>query len=74
MDHEAICDCPFMARCETHADPLIGEKRKGPDGLGCQGQSDTYRGKHCRSFACAYLSIVVADALKTTPRRPAGQG
>jgi len=74
MDHEAICDCPFLARCETFADPLIDQRRKGPEGLGCQGQNDRYRGKHCKTFACAYLSMVLTDALKPTPTRPAGGG
>jgi len=64
MDHEDVRDCPFMRNCATFADPLIDEARKGPGGLGCRNQSDTYRGKHCKAFACSYLSMVVSDVLK----------
>ena len=71
MDHEAICDCPFMDHCETFGDPLIDKVRKGPDGLGCRDQNDIYRGRHCRTFACAYLSMVVSDVLKHPAPAPA---
>jgi len=64
MDHEAICDCPFRERCATFNDPLIDEARKGPLALGCRGQNDIYRAKHCRTFACAYLSAVVSEAFR----------
>ena len=70
MDHEAICECLFAARCATCADPLIDEARKGPTGLGCHQQSDVYRSKHCKPFACKYLTVVFDDAL----HRPAGGG
>jgi len=63
MDHEAICDCPFKDTCETYADPLIGESRKGPDGLGCAGVNDIYRRKHCKTFGCRYLSMVLSDMI-----------
>ena len=64
MDHEVICSCQFMDQCQTFNDSLIGEERKGPSGFGCRSQSDFYRGKHCRTFACAYLSIVLSDAMR----------
>ncbi|MGB2819450.1 MAG: hypothetical protein WBF17_00610 [Phycisphaerae bacterium] len=64
MDHDAVCDCHFRGHCDTFNDPLIDDARKGPTGLGCRQQSDVYRGRHCRPFACAYLSMVLTDALK----------
>lgn len=64
MDHEEISDCPFKDHCAAFNDSLIADNRKGPGGLGCRGQNDIYRGKHCRKFACAYLSMVVSDGLK----------
>ena len=64
MDHQAICDCGFRGHCETYNDSLIDDARKGPGGLGCREQSDIYRGKHCRTFACSYLSMVISDGLK----------
>ena len=63
MDHEAICDCPFLAHCAAFDDPLIGEDRKGLDGFGCQGQSDVYRNEHCHHFRCAYLVVVLSSAI-----------
>ena len=69
VDHETICNCRFMDRCETFNDPLIDEARKGPGGSGCRGRDDFYRGRHCRTFACAYLSVVISDAV----RHPAGE-
>jgi hypothetical protein len=74
MDHEAICDCPFLARCASFGDPLISEDRKGPRGMGCTGQSDLYRSRHCRSFGCQYLSMVISDAMKQPPPNAADQG
>ena len=71
MDHEAICDCHFRQRCETFRDPLIDDDRKGPEGHGCVGQSDLYRGKHCKSFTCSYLTMVLTDALKQPLPDPA---
>ena len=70
MDHEAICDCAFRDRCETFSDPLIDGRRKGPEGFGCVQQSDVHRGKHCRTFGCAYLSMVLSDALTPRQGRP----
>ena len=64
MDHEEISDCPFKDHCAAFSDPLIGDNRKGPSGLGCQGQNDIYRGRHCRKFACAYLSVVISDQMR----------
>ncbi len=64
MDHEVLCDCPFMDGCATFNDPLISKDQKDPQGLGCRQQTDIYRGKHCRTFACAYLSMVVSDAFR----------
>jgi len=64
MSHEAVCDCQFMDHCATFNDSLVDELRKGPAGLGCRGQDDIYRSKHCRTFACSYLSMVVSDVLR----------
>ena len=64
MDHEAICNCPFMDTCETYADDLVPGARKGPDGLGCAGASDTHRREHCKTFACRYLTSVFADMIR----------
>ena len=64
MDHEAICDCAFKGRCATFNDPLIDAPRKGPSGLGCRGQTDHHRARHCRTFACSYLSLVFSDAMR----------
>jgi len=64
MGHDDLHDCPFMGECATFADALIDEMRKGPGGLGCRGQSDIYRGKHCKAFACSYLSMVISDVLR----------
>ena len=63
MDHEALCDCPFVDRCSTFSDPLIDRVRKGPEGFGCHDQNDHHRGRHCRTFRCSYLTLLVADAL-----------
>lgn len=63
MDHEEISDCVFKDHCATFSDSLIGDNRKGPSGLGCRGQNDIYRGKHCRKFTCAYLSVVISDQM-----------
>jgi hypothetical protein len=70
MDHETICDCLFKAHCETYHDPLIAADRKGPDQLGCVGAIDVHRAKHCRSFACKYLCVVLTDALRQPPPAP----
>lgn len=67
MDHEAICDCPFMDRCQTYADPLVGRSRKGPSGLGCTGRNDLYRRQHCKTFGCAYLSMVLSGLISHRP-------
>lgn len=72
MDHEAICDCPFRDGCQTFSDPLVDDRRKGPDGLGCARQNDVYRGEHCRTFRCAVLSMVVSDVLHHARPAPAG--
>jgi len=67
MDHEAKCDCQFLETCPTFEDRMVSGRMKGPTGLGCTGQTDVYRGKHCRTFACAYLSIAVSNALRQPP-------
>ena len=64
MDHEGICDCRFLARCATHDDPLIAASRKGPNGFGCRQQSDVHRAKHCKAFACSYLTVLLSDIVK----------
>jgi len=51
MDREAVRDCQFKAVCEAYNDPLIDGARKGGAGMGCQGQNDLYRSRHCRTFA-----------------------
>jgi hypothetical protein len=73
MDHDAICDCLFLPRCETFHDPQIDQERKTSLGFGCREQSDVYRARHCRRFACAYLSMVVTDAMGSHPAKPAGE-
>lgn len=73
MDHEALCDCQFVDTCPTFADKLIREARKGPDGLGCRERNDHYRARHCRTFACAYLSAVVSDVLRHPAPGPAAE-
>ena len=67
MDHEAICNCPFMDTCETYADTLVAEARKGPDGLGCRGTGDLHRREHCKPFACRYLTMVLAGMIGGSP-------
>ncbi len=74
MDKEETYDCPFILQCETFGDPLIAGTRKGRDGLGCRAQTNTYRGRHCKTFACAYLSAVLADALNLHLGHPAEHG
>ncbi len=64
MDRERVCDCQFKDTCQTFNDPLIAAKQKTADGHGCVGQTDYYRGSHCRVFSCAYLTVVVSDALR----------
>ncbi len=70
MDHESICNCQFREHCETFIDPLIDKARKGPTGLGCREQNDLYRAKHCHTFSCAYLSLVLSDALRQPVPQP----
>lgn len=64
MDQCTVCDCQFRDHCSTFADPLIRDERKGPEGLGCQGQTNEYRAHHCQVFACSYLSMVVCDGFR----------
>ncbi|MHC4986415.1 MAG: hypothetical protein ACYTFO_09710 [Planctomycetota bacterium] len=64
MDHSKVCDCQFRARCTTYNDSLIDARRKGPDGLGCENQTDEYRGYHCKAFQCSYLTMVVTDGFR----------
>jgi len=68
MDHEAICDCPFMEECSTFNDRLISQAQKGPEGMGCVDQNDVYRSKHCKSFSCKYLSVMLSDMLHPAAR------
>ena len=63
MDHEVICDCSFKDTCGTYSDRLIDEWRKGPKGFGCHGRSDFYRSRHCKTFSCRYLSVILSDIL-----------
>jgi len=71
MDHETICDCAFRDTCVTYADPLIDKWRKGSKGFGCEDRSDFYRSKHCKSFGCRYLSVVLSDIVLPRSQRPA---
>ena len=64
MDHSKVCDCQFRDRCSTYNDSLIDARRKGPLGLGCEGQTDEYRGHHCKAFQCSYLTMVVTDGFR----------
>jgi len=64
MDHDETCDCHFQRSCATFNDSLIEDARKGPEGFGCRGGNDVYRGKHCRTFRCSYLTMVLSDTLK----------
>jgi len=74
MECQALCDCHFKEHCPTFNDPLVDDERRGPKGLGCLGQTDLYRGKHCQTFVCAYLSTVLSDALKNPlPKLPHGR-
>jgi len=52
-----------MEECSTYNDPLISRSRKGPKGFGCVGRNDVHRSKHCKSFACKYLSVMLTDML-----------
>jgi len=63
MDHDAICDCAFKGTCGTYADPLIDVRRKGPEGFGCEARSDFHRSRHCKTFSCRYLSVILSDIL-----------
>ena len=63
MQHAAVSECPFKDTCETCADPLIAEVRKGSKGLGCEGQNDYHRSRHCKSFRCKYLSVALSELL-----------
>ena len=67
MDHETVCNCPFMDTCETYADPLVAEARKGPEGRGCTGANDEHRRKHCKPFACRYLSMILSGMFHGSP-------
>ena len=71
MDHTAICNCPFRETCDTYVDPLIDGSMKGDSGFGCAGQDNFYRTRHCKSFRCKALSVLLTDVM--TPR-PAGPG
>jgi hypothetical protein len=74
MDHEARRDCPFLGRCDTFRDRLIREDRKGPKGFGCRKQTDVFRSRHCHSFRCMYLTMVITDALGEGRPKPALEG
>ena len=67
MGHETVCDCIFINTCETYADSLIIEARKGKAGLGCTDANDIHRRQHCKTFACRYLSMVLADMMGHHP-------
>ena len=56
----ALEDCPLRHQCPAYADPLIDRRRKGPMGLGCHGQTDLYRKRHCKTFRCRLLVEVMA--------------
>jgi hypothetical protein len=73
MDRQTICDCCFKDHCQTFSDPLIEQARKGAAGLGCRGQNDLHRARHCRTFRCASLSLVLNDLLKQPAPESDGQ-
>jgi len=64
MGRSKLCDCQFRGRCSTYNDAVIDPRRKGPLGLGCTGQTDEYRGCHCKAFQCAYLTLAVTDGFR----------
>jgi hypothetical protein len=63
MDREAIRDCQFLERCATFGDPMIDQGRKGPAGMGCTGQNDIHRSRHCHVFRCTCLCVLLGDLL-----------
>ena len=69
-----IADCRFLAGCETFNDPLVCRMAKGDTGHGCAAQTDTYRKKHCKGFACKLLTGILREALakldRTGPSAP----
>jgi len=56
-------DCRFLAECLTYRDPLVPRRLKGSAGHGCTGQTDTYRKRHCKTFACKMLSCLLGALL-----------
>ena len=63
MDHEIVCDCLFISTCETYADEMVTDARKASTGMGCTQTNDIHRRQHCKTFACRYLSMVMADMI-----------
>lgn len=72
MDHEEVGDCRYLGRCPAYRDGLIDSASKGPEGRGCTGQNDLYRGKHCKTFGCSYLIDVLRDALRQPAPKATG--
>ena len=68
MQYEKVRNCPFAGKCATYCDPLVDDARKGADGLGCVGRSDVYRSRHCKGFACKYLSVVLSEVVRLRGR------
>ena len=58
-----VTDCRFRDGCDTYGDPLIDRAAKGQHGRGCLAQTDIYRKKHCKAFACKLLCCILREAV-----------
>jgi len=68
---DVVGDCPFLCECSTFGDRLVPASAKGPTGRGCRGQTDAYRKKHCKAFACRTLCETFRQALASLKARRA---
>jgi len=66
---DVVGDCRFLQDCATYSDPLVSRTSKIATGRGCLGQTDTYRKKHCRAFACKLFCGMLKDALRRARHR-----
>ena len=66
---EMAKDCRFLTQCPTYADKLIPTSSKEKTGLGCIGQTDSYRQEHCRAFACKLLVGILKSLATALGRR-----
>ena len=67
-DGNGVADCRFLAGCQTYNDPLVPAWTKGPAGRGCVAQTDAYRRRHCKTFACQHLCRAFVLALRGRSR------